>query len=225
MVKKVFVVTCGYDGGFRTITATEDMALAERVREKFSTPADPAFVVVYECAESLLRQCWRVRFHEDGSVRGVKDCSINPLAYEDLGVCRVFSDVCGGTYGIEVYVLSDNAGDAIKVASEKRMEWLNGLNPDRKEQTDMDNQPLEAKCAEAEKKSGVGGKKRWADMTPKELYWDSIVHGVHEREDICARIKRYHEDIPDEEIARIVDEESKKRRDNIYKAYELGAYD
>lgn len=115
---KIYVVTKGCYSDYHIITATTDEATAEKIAKKFSDKWEEAKVEIYEDAETYLKKIWFVRFDTEGNVIELRENS-SEYAYEHTNRCsfdvkrRVYIDVC-----------ADDANSAVKIAAEKRAEFL-----------------------------------------------------------------------------------------------------
>lgn len=123
---KIYVVTRGSYSNYHIITATLDRAVAEAVAKKFFTKYGETEIEEYEDAELLLKPRWNVRFPKDGPVE------VEEQPFRDYYTgprCIVY--VRFGTLVLEVEdVAADDTESAIKIASEKRAQYLaekNGL--------------------------------------------------------------------------------------------------
>lgn len=117
---KIYVVTLGSYSDKRIITATLDKNLAEAIAKKFDTEYYPhTRIEEFEDAEIMLKPCWFVRFGKDGSAIEVADESDNCDRYEDVNKCGV--DAAGQ---VMVSVIADDSIAAIKIAAERRAEFL-----------------------------------------------------------------------------------------------------
>lgn len=116
---KIYVVTQGYYSAYKIITATTDPALAEKIRKKFDNEHTPAEIEEFEDAEIMLHPCWFVAFYKDGSLRTLQEETLSAEAYSCLNI--VNKDPSDGLY---VNVVADSADAAIKIAAERRAEFL-----------------------------------------------------------------------------------------------------
>ena len=123
MPEKIYVVTQGKYSDYHIITATTDLKLAEYARDKFqntySICYDPVRIEVFENAELITRPLWYVKFNSAGQVHNCYECD-NSYEYNNkLNVCDYYM---GGM--THIYVTADTIGDAVKIAAEKRAEFL-----------------------------------------------------------------------------------------------------
>lgn len=116
---KIYIVTEGEYSNYSIITATVDKAIAESIAKKFNGEYSETRVEEFENAEIMLKNCWYVYYDQKGAVIKCTDSSHDPMAYKLLNWCH--EDNLGG---IPIYVLADNSEDAIKIASEKRAQFL-----------------------------------------------------------------------------------------------------
>lgn len=117
---KIYVVTKGSYSDYHIITATTDEKLAYEIAKKFSDKYEEAKVEIYENAEIMLKPLYGVEFDKNGDILSVRDCSDSSWAYSS---CNTYhSDIFYGRGFI--YVIADNADHAVKIANEKRAEYL-----------------------------------------------------------------------------------------------------
>lgn len=115
---KIYVVTKGVYSDYHIITATTDEATAKKIAERFSGEWEEAEVEIYEDAETYLNKMWFVRFDTKGNVSELYEDS-SEYAYECMNQCSF--DVAKGVY---IDVCADDANSAVKIAAEKRAEFL-----------------------------------------------------------------------------------------------------
>lgn len=117
---KIYVVTQGSYVDYRIITATTDEEVANKIAKKFSDSWDGASVEVYEDAELYMKPVFYVSFKQNGDVHEICDESSSIYYYNNINECDFEVD------GKRVYavVQADNEEHAIKIASEKRAEFL-----------------------------------------------------------------------------------------------------
>ncbi len=121
---KIYVVTEGVYSDYHIITATTNKSVAQRIAAKFSDSTDDVNIEEFEDSEIFLKTLWRVVFDSHGAVA---ECAVgsSEFAYNDIGrVGRRWDN------RLFVTVEADNADAAIKIASEKKAEFLareNGL--------------------------------------------------------------------------------------------------
>ena len=127
---KIYVVTKGGYSEYHIVTATTDREKAEKLAKKFSDDCEDAEVEEYEDSDVYLRKLWYVRFNENGEVEKIK-LESDAFYYTSDKVNCVCYNTCG-CYGIIyetwVYVFADTEEEAIKIASEKRAEFLAKMN-------------------------------------------------------------------------------------------------
>ena len=117
---KIYVVTQGDYSDYHIIAATHDENLAKQIAEKFSrSHYSEAEVEEYEDAAMMLKPCWFIQFQKNGAVLRISDASDSDYAYHGVGKCR--SDNAGR---VHLYVVADDPNSAIKIAAEKRAEFL-----------------------------------------------------------------------------------------------------
>lgn len=115
---KIYVVTKGDYSDYHIITATTDKAQAKKIADKFSDDWGEAKVEIYDDAEIYLKTVWLVRFDTKGNVNELR-VDNSEYSYRDVNKCS--SDIFKGVY---VHVQADDEISAIKIASEKRAEFL-----------------------------------------------------------------------------------------------------
>lgn len=116
---KIYVVTQGCYSDYHIITATTDEKLANEIAKKFSDGWDKARVEEYEDTEPYLKPIFFVRFDRQGKVIAIYNKSKESIFYKAINECDF--DVYRNIY---VTVQADNEEHAIKIASEKRAEFL-----------------------------------------------------------------------------------------------------
>lgn len=119
-MSKIYVVTKGHYSDYHIITATTDKKLANEIAKKFSDGWDKADVEVYEDAELYMKPVFYVGFEQNGDVHAIYDESSSTYYYDNINECDFEVD------GKRVYavVQADDEEHAIKIASEKRAEFL-----------------------------------------------------------------------------------------------------
>jgi hypothetical protein len=119
-MSKIYVVTKGSYSDYHVVTATTDEDVANKIAKKFSDSWDRADVEVYEDAEIYMKPVFYVCFEQNGDVHEICDESSNTYYYDNINECDFEVD------GERVYavVQADNEEHAIKIASEKRAEFL-----------------------------------------------------------------------------------------------------
>lgn len=116
----IYVVTKGSYSDYHIITATTDEKLAYEIAKKFSDKYEEADVEIYEDAEIMLKPLYRVEFDKNGNIYDVSDESHNGYLYRKAN--KYQSNIwCPSGY---IYVTANNADHAVKIANEKRAEYL-----------------------------------------------------------------------------------------------------
>lgn len=110
---KIYVVTDGMYSDYHILTATTDLALAEKIAKKFC-----AEIEEYENAEVMLRPLWFIRFDKNGNVCECRE-ETDGYGYEYAGLCNF--DVSGQVY---TYIVADTVDRAIKAGAERRAKFL-----------------------------------------------------------------------------------------------------
>lgn len=121
---KIYVVTKGSYSDYHIITATTDKELANEIAKKFDEEWLETDVEVYEDAEIMLKPLYWVEFDGKGDICAVKDESDYEYAYGDVNEYRPYHKRHPSYGGGYVYVTADNADHAVKIANEKRAEFL-----------------------------------------------------------------------------------------------------
>lgn len=116
---KIYVVTQGSYSDYHIITATTDEKLANKIAKKFGWYNYMTRVEEYDDAELYLKPVFFVRFDEQGMVTEISNRSKELNSYNWINECDfdVNGQVC-------VFVQAVDEGDAIKIAREKRAEFL-----------------------------------------------------------------------------------------------------
>lgn len=115
---KIYVVTKGDYSDYHIITATTDKAQAKKIADKFSGDWGEAKVEIYDDAEIYLKTVWFVRFDTKGNVNELC-ANDSEYSYKQLNACSF-----DAAKGVFVHVQADDEISAIKIASEKRAEFL-----------------------------------------------------------------------------------------------------
>lgn len=119
--EKIYVVTRGTYSDYHIITATTDYDKAVAIKEKFSTKYEEAKIEEYNDCDLKMKTLWCVRFERDGSVI---ECAQTKSVYEyeyGINVCKLC--IRGQIY---THVIADTHEEAIKIAAEKRAEFIAG---------------------------------------------------------------------------------------------------
>lgn len=128
---KIYVVMKGAYSDRHVVTATTDPEKAKKISEKFSDDWDDCWIDEFEDGDFMLRQLWYVSFFYDGSVDTVRrenDEYYYEGAYNDKSIR--WNTRNGIIHDVWMYVFADNEEHAIKIATDKRAEFLaqqNGL--------------------------------------------------------------------------------------------------
>lgn len=117
---KIYVVTQGKYSGYHIITATTDESLAKTVAKKFDTQFNPTRIEVFDDAQIMLKPCWFVMFDTKGSVLHVYEDSEHYDGYRQLNQFNI----CKPSGRLYTYVLADDSASAVKIAAEKRAQYL-----------------------------------------------------------------------------------------------------
>lgn len=117
---KIYVVTKGSYSDYHIVAATLDKEKAEKIAKRFSDNYDECDVEEYEDSEVVLKPYWYVRFQKDTSeVIELCDESRDDYALHTLNLVNEYRDG-----NIAIRVAADTPEEAIKIASEKRAEYL-----------------------------------------------------------------------------------------------------
>lgn len=118
---KIYVVTKGQYSDYHIVAATLDKEKAERMAKRFSDKWDECEVEEYEDGDIDFRPYWDVRFKKATSdivrcdaLGSLDECYIHDLYTFDTDINR----------NLRVVVAADTSEEAIKIASEKRAEYL-----------------------------------------------------------------------------------------------------
>ena len=124
----IYIVTKGSYSSYRIVAATTDCDIAKRIAAKFSDDCEDAVVEEFPDAEVMLKNIWSVYFTKSGEVW---TCVLSTDEYDyhkRLGA--VIDTVWKRDYDLIITVEADNEEAAIKIAAEKRAQYLaekNGL--------------------------------------------------------------------------------------------------
>lgn len=119
-MNKFYVVTKGRYSDYHIIAVTADKKVAKKIADKFNRNYNETCIEEYCDAEIYLKPLWSVRFDKNGKVERVLDHSDEEYIYETVDTIR--ESFIGG--GVEAVVTAENADAAIKIAAEKRAEYL-----------------------------------------------------------------------------------------------------
>lgn len=123
---KIYVVTKGEYSDYHILTATTDKDLAEAIRTKFYTGNswDECRIEEYENADIYMKDVYCVRFNQIGNVYEVEKAdSSYDYAWEKINTFVKIANPSVVWDGY-IYVQADTQEAAIKIASEKRAEFL-----------------------------------------------------------------------------------------------------
>lgn len=114
---KIYLVKRGSYADEHYITATIDEKLATAIANKFNDPPyNEARLEVFGNAEIYLKSCFYVAFDLKGNLSTVRDESLDPDSYDCL--LHDHKD------GMSMHVVADSEKEAIKIASQRRMEYI-----------------------------------------------------------------------------------------------------
>lgn len=118
--EKIYVVTQGTYSDYHIVAATTDRELAEKIAAKFSNNYDKCDVKEYSDAEVMLRPAWHIYFDKAGNVINTSACDC-AYDYGNVGRCWEYSY---GQCGVVASVTAEDLESAIKIAAEKRAQYL-----------------------------------------------------------------------------------------------------
>lgn len=118
--EKIYVVTQGCYSDYHIVAVTLDKTIAEKIAAKFTNQYDDCRIEEYGDAEVMLRPAWNINFDKSGNVINTYECT-SAYDYEDVGKCR---ERRWGNCALNVTVSADDLGSAIKIAAEKRAQYL-----------------------------------------------------------------------------------------------------
>lgn len=123
---KIYVITKGVYSDYHTVAATTDLETAKKLAERFTDRYDDARIEEFDEASPVILPMWLVSFYQDGSVKMCEKRSpSDSYAYSHLNACSTMNDWNKpNTQYITVYVEADTQERAIKIAAEKRAEYL-----------------------------------------------------------------------------------------------------
>ena len=119
----IYVVTKGSCSCYHIVGVTSDHDIAEKIAAKFSDEYDDCVIEEYVDGEVMLRPAFDVWCNKDGSVSSVERC-VTEYDYAGLTLIEEYRR------GLKVTVSADTEEAAVKIAAEKRAQWLaekNGL--------------------------------------------------------------------------------------------------
>ena len=125
----IYIVTTGKYSDYRVVAATTDRAIAEKIRDKFNAFShwtwDEYRIEELQDAEVLLKNVWNVYFKRNGDVW---KCEEPDSDYEYKYIGRIVDTIYKNDYDMIITVEADTETDAIKIAAEKRAEYLAAKN-------------------------------------------------------------------------------------------------
>lgn len=116
---KIYVVTKGHYSDYHIITATTDEERAKKIAKNFSDDYDKTNIEIFEDSELYVNPFWEISFDSDGDVMDMSRTN-NEYCFDSINEVKPSGD--GKTMCI--CVSAENAEHAIKIASEKRAEYL-----------------------------------------------------------------------------------------------------
>ena len=120
MDEKIYVITAGYYSDYHIISATTDYEKAVALKEKFTTRWDEARIEEYADADFKLQKIWKIHFSPSGNVWDVDYCG-SAWQFENIDLNNVTSTLEGR---LRVDVVADDEETAVKIAAEKRAQYL-----------------------------------------------------------------------------------------------------
>lgn len=120
---KIYAVTTGAYSNYHIVALTLDKKIAKKLAEKFSGEYNKTNIEVYEDGAFMLRNFFKVTFWFGRTeVRKLNEYEFNELTESGLGKCYM-PNAKREDY-IIVAVEADNEEAAIKIAAEKKAEFL-----------------------------------------------------------------------------------------------------
>lgn len=122
---KIYVVTQGSYSDYHVVAVTMDHDIAEKIVAKFSNSWGECRIEEYGDAEAILKPAWYIYFDKDGNVCDTVECD-SDYGYSRIGeVCEKKNNYYfGRNYHIYVVVSADDLDSAVKIAAEKRAQYL-----------------------------------------------------------------------------------------------------
>lgn len=123
--EKIYVVTQGSYSDYHIVAVTTNRDLAEKISAKFSNDWGECNIEEYGDAEVMLKPAWYIYFDKTGIVCNTSECD-SDYAYSKIG--EIYENKGYGmyyrNYHIYVIVSADDLESAIKIAAEKRAQYL-----------------------------------------------------------------------------------------------------
>ncbi len=120
----IYIITKGSYSCYHVIAATTDRKIAEKIKKKFSNDWEDCRIEKFPDAEVMLRNVWNVYFKRNGDVR---KCELSNSEYDHQWCGRIVP-VLRDDYNLIVTVEAENEVSAIKIAAEKRAQYLSEKN-------------------------------------------------------------------------------------------------
>ena len=119
----IYIVTKGKYSDYHVIAATTNPELAKKIADKFSDDDgwDDCRVEEFPDAEVMLKSIWKVYFNKSGDVW---TCELSNSEYDYSNLGRVIDTVYKRNYDLIITVEADDKDSAIKIAAEKRAQYL-----------------------------------------------------------------------------------------------------
>ena len=116
---KIYVVTKGHYSDYHIITATTNAEKAKKIAKNFNEDYDKTNIEIFEDSELYVNPLWVIAFDSDGDVLDMRKTT-NEYYFDSINQVEPSGD--GKT--MSICVSAENAEHAIKIASEKRAEYL-----------------------------------------------------------------------------------------------------
>ena len=123
----IYVITKGNYSCYHVIAATTDRKIAKKIQKKFSDNWEDCRIEEFPDAEVMLKTVWVVAFKTNGDVWACREAE-DEHDYKRVNV--IVDTIYKRDYDMIVYVEADTEEAAIKIAAEKRAQYLaekNGL--------------------------------------------------------------------------------------------------
>lgn len=118
----IYVVTRGRYSDYHIIAASADYKTAKKIKKKFDKYGwDECVIEEFPDAEAMLKNVWRVYFRLNGDVFICYEAD-SEYDYRDVGT--IIDTTFKHDYDLIITVEADTKQDAIKIAAEKRAEYL-----------------------------------------------------------------------------------------------------
>ena len=116
---KIYVVTKGHYSDYHIITATTNEEKAKKIAKNFNDDYDKTNIEIFEDSELYANPFWEISFDSDGDVMDMRRTN-NEYCFDNINQ----AEPCDDGKTMYICVSAENAEHAIKIASEKRAEYL-----------------------------------------------------------------------------------------------------